>query len=104
MESRLWNPGCGILAMKSWLWNPGRVFLAVASWLESVEAIWEYLAHIWEASGRHLGGIWEASGSQEQPGEARGGQRQVWTKKYQKSLSFSVKTRATPNSAAEWRR
>ncbi len=33
MESWLWNPGCGILAVKSWLWNPGCGILAVESWL-----------------------------------------------------------------------
>ena len=35
MESWLWNPGCGILAVESCLWSYGCGFLAVESWLWS---------------------------------------------------------------------
>ena len=49
LESRLWNPGCGILAVESWLWNPGCGIMAV----EVSGGVWRHQ----EASG----GSWKVS-------------------------------------------
>ena len=60
--------------------EPKQRFLNNSGCGSIVWSLWKLSGSSWDTSGRHLGDIWEASGSQEQPGEPRGGQRQVWTK------------------------
>ena len=64
--SWLWIPGCGLLVVESWLWIPGRGFLAVGSWLEASRRLLGGIC-------RHLRGSWEASaGIWEPPGKLLG--------------------------------
>ncbi len=73
MESLLWNPGCGIIAVDSVLWNHCSGIIAVES-LALESWLRQHLGGIWEASGRHLGDIWETSGRLGWPGwEVSGG-------------------------------
>ena len=95
MESRLWSPDCGVLAVESWLWNPGCGILAVESWLGNpgcgilaVESwLWNpgkqsgsNLGAMWEVFGRNLGAIWDRSGA--------GGQGPLWEEICVKTIVF----------------
>ena len=67
MESWLWKPDFGTLAVESGLRNHGKGIMEEESW-DISEASWKHLGGIWEASagasGEHLG-----------PEVARGSQR-----------------------------
>ena len=56
MESWLWNPGCGVLAVEFWLWNPGCGHL-VGSW--AMATLPGLAGHgFLRLSGLNLEGLW----------------------------------------------
>ena len=84
VESWLWNPGCGILAMEALgdILEASRRHLG-GIW-EAREASRKHPEGIQEASARHLGGTWEA-------GVAMGAQGHLGAKNVPKPSCFLFK-------------
>ncbi len=100
VESWLWNPGCGVLAMESWLRNHGYEKLAVETWL------WHHGCGILAvgASERHLG---DTRGStRESPGRYLGGPGDlggIWEANVFKHLCFTSQKGVTDHFACTGR-